>query len=144
MVIRFLKPELLRDRTNQMVLANSSREISKTMKPQILMDRPSVALNQAAEPVRKTMSYTSLLNMFLNFFIQVGLSEFLHAVSTVNIIAFMAMLNLNYPSNVQLIMGTILSLINMDVIEPQLTYSIMFEFDQALDYVEETMEKGLD
>lgn len=62
----------------------------------------------------------------MNFFMKIGLSYLLNTVSTLSIVAFMVMLNLNYPSNVKEFMGTILQLLNMEAVDSEWLYFTLF------------------
>lgn len=57
--------------------------------------------------------------MSLNTALSAGLSTFLNMLNALNIICFKLLLDLDYPANVQLIMGNIIGLLNADVIDPK-------------------------
>lgn len=57
-------------------------------------------------------------------------------LSALNVVCFQLMLNLDYPANVQMIMGTILNLLNADVIDPDWSTALVYDFAPDTKYVE--------
>jgi hypothetical protein len=60
-------------------------------------------------------------------------------ISALNIICFQQMLNLNYPANVQLVMGVFLNLLNADAVDPEWLDGVTFSFNTDVQYVEYAM-----
>lgn len=66
------------------------------------------------------MNAVAVTQIALNFFISAGLGMLFSLIGTLNIICFTLMIKLDYPGNVKMIMGTILSLLNAEMLDPNL------------------------
>lgn len=74
--------------------------------------------------------------------VSAGLSTFLNMIGALNIVCFQLMLNLDYPANVQLIMGNILKLLQADVIDPVWLDGSVFDYSSDERYVEYAMDQN--
>lgn len=63
-------------------------------------------------------------------------------IGALNIVCFQLMLNLDYPANVQLIMGNILKLLQADVIDPVWLDGSVFDYSSDERYVEYAMDQN--
>lgn len=82
------------------------------------------------------MNAVAITQISLNFLISASMSMFFNMIGTLNVICFQLMLNLNYPGNVQMVMGTILGLLNAEMIDPNLLNHMVFNYDPDVLYVE--------
>lgn len=87
------------------------------------------------------MNAVALTQIVLNVFISASLSMFFSLIGTLNIICFQLMIKLDYPGNVQLIMGTILRLLNAELLDPTLLDQVVFDFSTDVLYVEAAIVK---
>lgn len=79
----------------------------------------------------------------LNLIIQVGLSYILGTFHILQIVCFQTMMNIEYPANAQFASHTIIDILNADVLNPELVYNLLFNFnfDLQLDSLLENDER---
>lgn len=69
----------------------------------------------------------------MNVFLAASLSQLIGAFHVLQVICFQTMMNLKYPGNAQFYASQIISLLNVDVLEPE-EINAFFGFDFSGDY----------
>ena len=74
------------------------------------------------------------VQLVLNIFLSAGFAYFLEMLNSLQIMSFQTMMNLSYPANAAFCANTIVSILNVDVLSPDMINNALFNFtsDESL------------
>ena len=91
-------------------------------------DVASKTLAGSAEGIRIGMNSVAVLNIVINYFVSASLMHLFDMMNALQIMCFMTMINQRFPANAQVFVQTVISILNVDILSPDLINDRLFNF----------------
>ena len=101
----------------------------------MLNDAMSKSLVESKGTITSTMNTAALGQIGINFVVAVGVSQLIGAMNALQIMVFQLMMNLESPANLQFFNGILVGLLNAEVIDPEWSTKLVFDFSLDEDYI---------